>query len=192
MSGRSWWARVGSNHRPTGYEPGALTTELQALTPQCAEPRFGVQGPGGVQRSRFRVQRGTGVEFSVQGSEFREGRGVEFSVQGSEFRGGRGGGQEPTAKSQLYSERFVLAQAGPGPNGPLGGSRGRGGTKFPAQFALPPDEGRPKTAAAGGGLGDGGGPQIPRSAAQSSATQRRAHATRRTGHAWQRSHHHGR
>lgn len=29
--GRTWWARVDSNHRPTGYEPGALTAELQAL-----------------------------------------------------------------------------------------------------------------------------------------------------------------
>ena len=29
--GRIWWARVDSNHRPTGYEPGALTAELQAL-----------------------------------------------------------------------------------------------------------------------------------------------------------------
>ena len=26
-----WWAWQGSNLRPTGYEPAALTTELQAL-----------------------------------------------------------------------------------------------------------------------------------------------------------------
>ena len=29
---RSWWARWGSNPRPSGYEPHALTTELQART----------------------------------------------------------------------------------------------------------------------------------------------------------------
>ncbi len=29
-SGGSWWARWGSNPRPSGYEPHALTPELQA------------------------------------------------------------------------------------------------------------------------------------------------------------------
>ena len=85
-----WWARVGSNHRPTGYEPGALTAELQAPTPQCAEPAFGVQG------SEFRVQRGTGGEFSVQGSE-GDGAGQGPTANGQEQTANS---QQPTVKSQ--------------------------------------------------------------------------------------------
>jgi hypothetical protein len=30
-AGCRWWARQGSNLRPTGYEPAALTAELRAL-----------------------------------------------------------------------------------------------------------------------------------------------------------------
>ena len=31
LKGEKWWARQGSNLRPIGYEPSALTTELRAL-----------------------------------------------------------------------------------------------------------------------------------------------------------------
>ena len=33
----SWWANVESNHRPPAYQAGALTAELLARSPACAE-----------------------------------------------------------------------------------------------------------------------------------------------------------
>ena len=184
---RSWWARVGSNHRPTGYEPGALTTELQALTPQCAEAAFGVQGPGGVQRSGFKGGRGRWSSApKVQSSR---GTGpVEFSAQGSEFKGdGAAKSHEPGAS--YSSSDSSSRRPGPGPTVPSGKSRARwdevpGAVRAAAGRGPPEDRRRRRPR--------GRGRQIPRCAAQSGATQKRAHATRRTGHAWQRSHHHGR
>ncbi|MHC2296928.1 hypothetical protein ACVJBD_001134 [Rhizobium mongolense] len=35
LGGKRWWARRDSNPQPSGYEPPALTIELQALTWLC-------------------------------------------------------------------------------------------------------------------------------------------------------------